>query len=54
MNPFTSVDSIEITKLSQTRIEGRTVIPSNSKLDCQKGVYTKSPNEWEAFVWIPE
>jgi len=54
-NRFTSVTTIEITKLSQTRIEGRTVIPSkDSKLDCQRGDYTKPPNEWEAFVWMPE
>jgi hypothetical protein len=54
-NRFTSITTIEITKLSQTRIEGRLVIPSkDSKLDCPKGTYTKPPNEWEAFVWIPE
>jgi hypothetical protein len=54
-NRFTLESTIEITKLTATRIEGRTVIPpKDSKLDCPKGKYTKPPSEWESFVWIPE
>jgi hypothetical protein len=52
---YTFVTTIEITMLSQTRIEGRTIVPpKGSKLDCRNGIYTKPPSEWEAFVWIPE
>jgi hypothetical protein len=52
---YTLVTTIEITMISQTRIEGRTVVPpKGSKLDCRNGIYTKPPSEWEAFVWIPE
>lgn len=54
-NRFALESTIEITKLSPTRIEGRTIVPpKDSKLDCHKGTYTKPPSEWEAFVWIPE
>jgi Trypsin-like peptidase domain len=54
-NRFALETTIEITKLSPTRIEGRTMVPpKDSKLDCHKGTYTKPPNEWEEFVWIPE
>jgi hypothetical protein len=54
-NRYTTVTTIEITKLSATRIEGRTVIPSkDSKLDCETGTFTKPPNKWEEFVWIPQ
>jgi len=54
-NTFTGQYEIEITKLSPTRIEGRTTVPpKDSKLDCKKGAYSKPSSEWEAFVWIPE
>ncbi len=52
---FTLQYEIEITKLGPTRIEGRlTAPPKGSKLDCQKGTYTKPPSEWQTFDWIPE
>ncbi|MEW6208741.1 MAG: S1C family serine protease [Acidobacteriota bacterium] len=45
---------IEITKLSPTRIEGRSqTVPQGAKLDCDKCKYNKS-FEWKDFVWIPE
>jgi hypothetical protein len=54
-NTFTTEYEIEITRLSPTRIEGRsTVPPKDAKLDCQKGKYSKPPSEWQAFAWIPE
>jgi hypothetical protein len=54
-NRFALESTIEITKLSPTRIEGRTIVPpKDSKLDSHKGTYTKPTSEWEAFVWIPE
>lgn len=54
-NSFTAQYEIEITKLSPTRIEGRTTVPpKDAKLDCKKGAYTKPPTEWETFAWIPE
>jgi len=54
-NRFTLESTIEITKLSPTRIEGRTIVPpKDSKFDCAKGGYTKPPSEWESFAWIPE
>jgi S1-C subfamily serine protease len=54
-NRFTVEYQVEITKLSPTRIEGRTTVPSkDSKFDCKKGAYSKPPNEWETFAWIPE
>jgi hypothetical protein len=40
-NRHTTVTTIEVTKLSATRIEGRTIIPSkDSKLDCETGTFT--------------
>ncbi len=54
-NRFTVEYQVEITKLSPTRIEGRTIVPSkDSKLDCKKGAYSKPPSDWETFAWIPE
>jgi len=54
-NHFTVQYEIEISKLSPSRIDGRTTVPSkDSKLDCKKGAYSKPPSEWETFAWIPE
>jgi hypothetical protein len=54
-NRYTTVTTVDITKLSATSIEGRTIIPSkDSKLDCETGTFTKLRNKWEEFVWIPQ
>jgi S1-C subfamily serine protease len=54
-NKFTFEYQIEITKISPTRIEGRVLVPpKDSKLECQKGTFSKPPSEWETFAWIPE
>jgi S1-C subfamily serine protease len=52
---FTDHWEIEITKFGPTRIEGRvTVHPSETKLNCQKGTYSKPASEWQPFTWVPE
>jgi hypothetical protein len=46
---------IEITSVTPTRIEGRSLIrPKEAKLDCRKGEFSKPPSEWQNFTWIPE
>jgi len=52
---FTYQAEIEISKLSPTRIEGRTMLhPPNARFDCQRGTFSKPPSEWQTFAWIPE
>lgn len=47
--------TIEITKITPTRIEGRGMVrPAGTKFDCSKGTYNKPLSEWETFAWIPE
>jgi len=54
-NRVTDQTTIEITKVSPTRIEGRAMVrPTGTKFDCAKGTYSKPPSEWQAFSWIPE
>jgi len=44
----------ELTNVTQNRIEGWTMTPpSDAKLNCGKGTYSKPPVRQE-FVWIPE
>ena len=54
-NRVTDETSIEITSLTPTRIEGRSLIrPKGTKFDCKKAEFSKPPSEWENFTWIPE
>lgn len=54
-NRYTGEAPIEISNITPTRIEGRTMIPpKGTKIDCEKGVYSKPPDEWQSFTWIPE
>jgi len=54
-NRVTDQTTIEITTITPTRIEGRTLErPKGTKLDCKKGEFGKPPSEWESFTWIPE
>lgn len=54
-NRVTDETSIEITSITPTRIEGRSMIrPKGTKFDCKKAEFSKPPSEWEPFVWIPE
>jgi S1-C subfamily serine protease len=54
-NKYTVDYEVEITTVGPTRIEGRDKeVPKGTKLDCQKGSYSKPASEWVAFTWIPE
>jgi hypothetical protein len=54
-NRVSGQTTIEITKVSPTRIEGRAMVrPAGTKFDCKNGTYTKPPSEWQTFSWIPE
>jgi len=54
-NRYASEYEIEITKMSSTRIEGRSMVPpKGTKIDCAKGQLSKPPSEWAAFTWIPQ
>jgi len=53
-NRFSHDSAMEITMVSPTRIEGRTLQPAaGAKFDCKHDTYSK-PNEWVSFAWIPE
>jgi hypothetical protein len=54
-NRVTDEQSVEITKIGPTRIEGRSMVrPKGTKFDCKKGEFSKPRSEWENFTWIPE
>ena len=54
-NQYRVENAIEISMMSPTRIEGRvTWVPEGTKLDCEKGKYSKPPSKWGTFAWIPE
>lgn len=44
--------SLEVTVLTESRIEGRVLIPP--KVDFRKCTYDKKSVAWQNFVWIPE
>lgn len=47
--------AIEITVVSPTRIEGRTLErPKDTKFDCKRATYSKERSVWTPFTWIPE
>lgn len=53
-NRFTVEFDMEITSITPSRIEGRSMeLQPGTKFDCQKGTYSKS-REWRAYTWIPE
>jgi len=52
---YTYQAEIEISKLSPTRIEGRTMLHlPNARFDCVGGTFAIPPSEWQTFAWIPE
>ena len=54
-NRYGGEGAIEITMMSPTRIEGRAMtFPKGTKIDCEKGRYSKPVSEWQTFTWIPE
>jgi S1-C subfamily serine protease len=54
-NRVTDETTIEISNITPTRIEGRTLKrPQGTKFDCKKGEFSKPRSEWESFTWIPE
>jgi S1-C subfamily serine protease len=53
-NNYSDEESIEITKLAATRIEGMVnAHPQDGKFDCEKRTFSK-PAVPQPFVWIPE
>jgi S1-C subfamily serine protease len=54
-NRVSDQSTVEISSVTPTRIEGRTLIrPKETKFDCKKGEFSKPPSEWQGFTWIPE
>ena len=54
-NRVTDESSIELTSVTPTRIEGRSMArPKGTKFDCKKGEFSQPQTEWKSFTWIPE
>jgi S1-C subfamily serine protease len=54
-NRWRDETKIEISAVSPTRIEGRTLNrPKDAKFDCKHGTFSTEPSEWVPFTWIPE
>jgi hypothetical protein len=52
---YTLETTVEISEVTPTRIEGRSLMPpKDTRIDCEKGQYSKPASEWRPFTWIPE